>query len=105
MTSGADLVLGSHPHWVGQIEAMSRPQGDGFTIFSMGNFVFDLTHDERTEEGVILDFTFVGTRLAQVEIHPTIIVDRAQPNLMNPALTGSRVLNRMQATSSKHLNW
>jgi poly-gamma-glutamate synthesis protein (capsule biosynthesis protein) len=105
LASGADLVLGSHSHWVGQIEAVSRPQGPGFAIYSLGNFVFDLTHDERTQEGIICDFTFVGSRLVQVDLHPTIIVNRAQPNLMDPAQTGSRVLDRIERTSSSHLHW
>jgi poly-gamma-glutamate synthesis protein (capsule biosynthesis protein) len=103
--AGADLVLGGHSHWVGQIEAISRPQGPAFIDYQMGNFMFDLTHDERTQEGIVCDFTFVGSRLVQLEIHPTIIVDRAQPNLMDPAKTGARVLDIMQRTSNSHLNW
>lgn len=35
--SGADLVIGSHPHVLQRIETY----GDGLIVYSMGNFVFD----------------------------------------------------------------
>ena len=38
--------------------------------------------------------TFVGKRLAQVRLIPTVILDDAQPNLIDPATDGQFVLRQ-----------
>lgn len=76
--AGADVVLGSHSHWAGPLELVGgRP-----VVYSMGDLVFDLEHDERTQQGVIVELTFVGPRVVQVALHPTLILDDSQPNLL-----------------------
>ena len=95
VAAGADLVLGSHSHWAGPIELI-----DGkLVVYSLGDLVFDLTHDERTQEGVIVELSFVGERLAQVELHPTVIVSGTQPNLLEPSGGGDRLLRAIRAAS------
>ena len=110
--SGADLILGSHSHWVGPIQSISRSQGPisrsqgpAFVMYSLGDLVFDLRHDVRTQEGVVADMTFVGTRLVQVDLHPTLILDRCQPNLLDPAGDGSTMLNAVRKASAGLLDW
>jgi poly-gamma-glutamate capsule biosynthesis protein CapA/YwtB (metallophosphatase superfamily) len=103
--SGADLILGSHSHWVGPIQSISRSQGPAFVMYSLGDLVFDLRHDVRTQEGVVADMTFVGTRLLQVDLHPTLILDRCQPNLLDPAGDGSTMLNAVRKASAGLLDW
>ena len=101
IADGADVVLGSHPHWAGAIEAI----GDGLVVYSMGDFIFDLPRSEQTEEGLIVELTFVGRHLAQIDLHPTIELDRSQPNLLDPAGDGRVVLARVRDASRPFLDW
>jgi poly-gamma-glutamate capsule biosynthesis protein CapA/YwtB (metallophosphatase superfamily) len=100
IADGADVILGSHPHWAGAMEAI----GKGVVVYSMGDFIFDLPRSEKTDEGLIVELTFVGTHLAQIDIHPTIELNRSQPNLLDPA-DGQVVLERIRAASSAFLHW
>jgi poly-gamma-glutamate capsule biosynthesis protein CapA/YwtB (metallophosphatase superfamily) len=97
VAAGADAVLGSHSHWAGPLELV-----DGrLVVYSLGDLVFDLRHDARTQQGVIAELTFAGTRLAQVDLHPTLIVDRSQPNLLEPAGGGDALLRAIAAGSAR----
>jgi hypothetical protein len=101
IAAGADVVLGSHSHWAGAMEAI----GDGLVVYSMGDFIFDLPRSEQTEEGLIVELTFVGRHLAQVDVHPTVELDRSQPNLLDPAGDGRVVLERVRDASRPLLDW
>jgi len=93
--AGADLVIGSHTHWAGGIELYKgRP-----IFYSLGDFIFGLARSEQTEEGPLLELTFEGTRLVQVRIRPYLILDLAQPNLLDPAGSGATVLRQMFGAS------
>ena len=93
--AGADLVLGAHSHVVGPVEFI-----DGAPVlYSMGDLTFDLPRFEATEEAVLVELTFHGSRLAQMELHPTVIVDRAQLNLLDREADGKVVMKRMRDAS------
>ena len=95
------MILGSHSHWAGALEAI----GDGVVAYSMGDFIFDLPRSEQTDEGLIVELTFVGRHLAQIDIHPTIELDRSQPNLLDPARDGRVVLERFAGPRRGFLDW
>jgi hypothetical protein len=44
-------------------------------------------------EGITLELTFRGAELAQVRMRPHIILDKAQPNFLDPAGDGKVVLS------------
>ena len=93
--AGAALILGSHSHWAGAME-----QIDGHPVlYSLGNLIFDLTRSEETVEGVIVEVTFIGARPAQIRLHPTVMVDLIQPNLLESAGAGAVVIDRMRRAS------
>jgi len=99
--AGADLVIGNHPHWAGAMEIYK-----GKPIwYALGNFVFDQTWSEPTMEGITLELTFRGTDLVQVRIRPHLILDRAQPNFMDPATDGKVVMTQMFNASKGLLDW
>jgi poly-gamma-glutamate synthesis protein (capsule biosynthesis protein) len=99
--AGADMVIGNHAHWVGAMEVYK-----GKPIwYALGNFVFDQTWSEPTMEGVILELTFRGQSLVQARLHPTIILDGAQPNLLDPAGDGRVVLGQLYDASRRLLPW
>jgi poly-gamma-glutamate synthesis protein (capsule biosynthesis protein) len=101
IAAGADLILGSHSHWLGPIQRIGP---DRLVFYSLGDLVFDWTHDERTQQSAVADLTFVGTRLVQVDLHPTLIID-GQPNLLEPAGGGAGVLDQVRRTSASLLGW
>lgn len=76
--SGADLVLGNHPHWTQPVEVY---QGK-YIVYAHGNTVFDQMWSEETKIGVIGKYTFSGMRLQNVEFIPTYIKDYGQPMLL-----------------------
>jgi hypothetical protein len=50
-------------------------------------------------EGVVVEVTFVGTRLAQFRLHHYVVVQGAQPNLLDPTADGRYVLQRVWSVS------
>lgn len=50
--AGADLVIGSHPHWIQTFE----PYRDRYIFYSLGNFIFDQRKTD-TKEGLMLRIT------------------------------------------------
>jgi len=99
--AGADLVIGNHAHWAGAMELYKgRP-----IWYALGNFVFDQTWSEPTMEGMTVELTFVGADLVQVRMRPHIILDKAQPNFLDPAGDGAVVLGQVFAASKGLLDW
>ena len=99
--AGADLVIGNHAHWAGAMELYNgRP-----IWYALGNFVFDQTWSEPTMEGITVELTFVGSQLVQITMRPHIILDKAQPNFLDPAGDGAVVLGQVFAASKDLLDW
>lgn len=76
--SGADLILGNHPHWIQPPETYSGK----YIMYAHGNTIFDQMWSEETKIGVIGKYTFSGMRLISVEFIPTYIRDYGQPILL-----------------------
>ena len=99
--SGADMVIGNHAHWAGAMEVYK-----GKPIwYALGNFVFDQTWSEPTMEGITLELTFRGKTLVQARMRPHIILDKAQPNLLDPAGSGRVVMGQVFSASKGLLPW
>ncbi|MGH3326952.1 MAG: CapA family protein [Streptomycetales bacterium] len=54
--AGADLVVGSHPHWI----QGSEVRRGALVAYSLGNFVFDMDFSRETQRGIALELTFRG---------------------------------------------
>jgi poly-gamma-glutamate capsule biosynthesis protein CapA/YwtB (metallophosphatase superfamily) len=67
--AGADLVIGSHSHWVGGAEIHKGK----LIVYSLGNFVFDMQSSRQTREGAALSLTFSGPHLMAAEFLPVLI--------------------------------
>jgi len=93
--AGADVVLGNHSHVVGPIQFI----GGSPVFYSLGNLIFDLPRFESTEEGVLVELVFHGSRLMQIELHPTVVHRRAQLNLLERDGDGAVVIGRMREAS------
>ncbi len=97
--AGCNQILGHGAHWAGAVDFTQTDAGIGFTIMSHGNFLFGQGWSQQTQEGVIPELTFRGTQLAQVRLHPYVMIDQAQANLTDPQTDGAYVLNRVFAAS------
>jgi poly-gamma-glutamate capsule biosynthesis protein CapA/YwtB (metallophosphatase superfamily) len=93
--AGSTLILGSHSHLAGAMELVNGSP----VLYSLGNLVFDLTRSEETVEGLVVEITFVGARPTQIRLHPTVMVDLVQPNLLDVAGDGKVVIKRMRKAS------
>jgi hypothetical protein len=99
--AGADLVIGNHAHWAGAMEVY-----EGKPIwYALGNFVFDQTWSEPTMEGLTLELTFHGPTLVQARMRPHIILDKAQPNFLDPSGDGRVVMGQVFDASKGMLPW
>ena len=99
--AGADMVIGNHAHWAGAMEVYK-----GKPIwYALGNFVFDQTWSEPTMEGITLELTFRGPTLVQARMRPHIILDKAQPNFLDPAGDGRVVMGQVFDASKGMLPW
>ncbi|MFL5727608.1 MAG: CapA family protein [Chloroflexota bacterium] len=99
--AGADMVIGNHAHWAGAVEVY-----EGKPIwYALGNFVFDQTWSEPTMEGMTLELTFDGATLVQARMRPHIILDKAQPNFLDPAGDGRVIMGQVFDASKRLLPW
>ncbi len=67
--SGAELVVGEHPHW---IQTTEQYQGK-WILYSLGNFVFDQMWSQQTREGLTAMITFKEKNIEKIELQPVII--------------------------------
>jgi len=75
--TGADLVVGHHPHVVQKIERYK----DGWIAYSLGNFVFDQNFSANTMEGINLKITIKNKKIESIFPQKIKISDSFQPIL------------------------
>jgi poly-gamma-glutamate synthesis protein (capsule biosynthesis protein) len=99
--AGADMIIGNHVHWAAAMEVYrGKP-----IWYGLGNFVFDQTWSEQTQQGLLLELTFDGKTLVQARIHPLEILDSSQPNLLDAAGAGKVVMDQVFKASNGLLAW
>lgn len=79
--SGADLIIGNHPHHVQALEIYHHR----LIAYAHGNFVFDQMWSLPTRQGVVGVYTFYGRRLVAARYKPVVIDDYAQPHWATPS--------------------
>jgi len=90
--SGADLVIGHHPHVVLPIEIY---QGVPI-IYSLGNFIFDQMWSQETREGVLGKFVFSDGNLVDYSFVPIFINDSYQAVEIVDKEWKARILKRLE---------
>ncbi len=73
--SGADLVIGHHPHWWQPVEIYKGK----LITYSHGNFVFDQEWSAETKEGIVGKYYFYDDQLIDAEFFPVRIQEYGQP--------------------------
>ncbi|MGB9724251.1 MAG: CapA family protein [Chloroflexia bacterium] len=92
--AGADLVLGSHPHWV---QGLERYRGVPI-LYSLGNFIADQMWSIETRQGLIARITFRGTRPVGLQLQAVQIEDYHQPRPL-PAAEAETVYRAIRQAS------
>ncbi|MEO8510807.1 MAG: CapA family protein [Chloroflexota bacterium] len=95
LDAGCDQILGNGAHWAGEIDIAPGADGPNATILSHGNFLFGQSWAQESQEGMLVEMAFVGTRLAQVRVHPYIMLNQARAAFVDYATDGSYLLNRV----------
>lgn len=94
--SGADLIVGNHPHWVQGVELYK----DKFIAYAHGNFIFDQTWSEETQEGVVGTYTFYDGKLVVVHYKPIVVDKSYQPKFVSGAVA-DKIIKQMQNSSNQ----
>jgi len=73
--SGADLIIGHHPHVIQEVEKYK----DGWIAYSLGNFVFDQDFSEETMRGLMLEAEIKDKKINKVNPIEIKISETFQP--------------------------
>ena len=92
--AGADMIIATHPHWVQGAEIYKGR----LIAYSLGNFVFDQTWSEETQQGAALDLVFWGSRPVGASFIPVQIEDAHRPRFLD-AEAGDEILQRIWGAS------
>ncbi len=76
---GADMVIGSHCHWVQGMEIYNGKP----IIYSLANFVFDQDWSLETKQGLIMHLVFRPNGLAAIRFVPVLIEDFYRPRIVD----------------------
>lgn len=87
--SGADLIIGHHPHVVQPVEEYKGK----YIFYSLGNFIFDQMWSTETRQGIAVKIIFDKSGIKIQELKPFLISDYCQPNFINGE-EGAKVLER-----------
>jgi poly-gamma-glutamate capsule biosynthesis protein CapA/YwtB (metallophosphatase superfamily) len=75
--SGIDVVLGTHPHVIQDIEVY----GDGLIAYSLGNLIFDQSWSMATSMGLLLEIGFLDGR--PIYYNPQVVyIQNAQARIL-----------------------
>lgn len=75
---GVDVVIGHHPHVDQEIERY----GDGWIIYSLGNFVFDQSWSEETMQGLLAEIKVQNKRVYDIVPVPIQLNNVFQPQII-----------------------
>lgn len=79
--SGAEMVIGHHPHVVQTVEKYKGK----YVFYSLGNFIFDQMWSRETRMGLAVKIFFTKSGVERVEYDPILIEDYSQPRFAEGA--------------------
>jgi poly-gamma-glutamate synthesis protein (capsule biosynthesis protein) len=92
--AGADLIIGNHPHTVQGVEIYKEK----LIAYAHGNFIFDQTWSQETQEGVVGEYTFYENQLVNAKFRPILVGGNYVPYFLSKE-KGAHILNRMKKSS------
>lgn len=92
--SGADLIIGHHPHVVRGIEKYKN----GYIVYSLGNFVCDMVWDETLRQSIIFNCKIDKDGIRDIKLTPIYINNNCQPEILTGS-SGDELINRISGLS------
>ena len=77
--SGADLILGHHPHVIQPLEKYNN----GWVAYSLGNFIFDQAFSKETMQGGLLEVFIENKKIKTVQLKQVKLNNFYQPQLID----------------------
>lgn len=97
--AGCDQIFAGGLHVAGGMFFRERANGVSAVNAGPGNYQFGQDFWQNTQEGVVVQATFRGTRLVNVRLHPYVMILAARAALLDPEADGHYVLDRIWANS------
>jgi hypothetical protein len=94
--AGCDQILAGGLHVSGGLYLRRRDDGDVSVVNTgPGNFQYGQDFWQETQEGVVIELSFRGSTLANVRLHPYVMLLAARAALLDPAGDGHYVQERI----------
>jgi hypothetical protein len=93
--AGCDQILAGGLHVSGATYLRSSGKGVSVVNTGPGNFQYGQDWSQDTQEGVVVELSFRGTRLVNVRLHPYVMILAARAALLDPEGDGHYVLKRI----------
>ncbi len=84
--AGADLIIGHHPHVIGEVATLPRGNSSNkntFVFYSLGNFVFDQLFSKATRQGIALAVEVRDKQIVSLVPREIYINNDFQPELVS----------------------
>jgi hypothetical protein len=102
---GANVVIGHHPHVIREFEEYNG----GLIAYSLGNFICDMTWNEKTRKTCYLNVEFANHGILKWEVVHGRIGDSYFPEFITPVLNPignfRELYTRLETHSYNHLAW
>lgn len=93
--AGCNQILAGGLHVTGGVYLRPSPLGPSMIDTGPGNYQYGQDFWQQTQEGVVVEQTYVGTTLINVRLHPYVMVLAARADLLDPVGDGHYVLDRV----------
>lgn len=97
--AGADIIIGHHPHVV----QPAMHYKHGIILFSLGNYLFDLTYRENVRIGMTARFELIKGHIPKYTLQGIRIRDDYTPTVLSEK-TFARILGKHEALFEKYLH-
>ena len=93
--AGCDQILAGGLHVAGGMFFRDHDNGVSVVNAGPGNYQFGQEFWQNTQEGVVVQATFQGTKLINIRLHPYVMILAARAALLDPVGDGHYVLDRI----------
>ncbi len=93
--SGADLIIGNHPHWLQSMEIYQNK----LISYAWGNLVFDQMWSEETKIGLLAQYYFYEDKLVDIFLVPIYMADYGKPIVVEDEALKQNILDRVRNSS------
>lgn len=97
--AGCDQVLAGGLHVSGAVYLRATPDGVSVVNTGPGNIQYGQDFWQNTQEGVVVQLVFRGSKLVNVRLYPYVMLLAARAALLDPEADGSYVLERIWKNS------